>query len=73
MSAVPIALTATFANDPIKQTQWKGFVRKSRLAIAPAEFPVAVEALGHFLGPLAAALATGQEFALTWRPSGPWQ
>ncbi|MBI1348768.1 nucleotidyl transferase AbiEii/AbiGii toxin family protein [bacterium] len=73
MSAVPIALTAAFANDPIKQTQWKGFVRKSRLAIAPADFPVVVEALGQFLGPLAAALATGQEFALTWRPSGPWQ
>ena len=25
----PVALTATFANDPIKQTQWKGFLRKS--------------------------------------------
>lgn len=73
MSAVPIALTAAFANDPIKQTQWKGFVRKSRLEIAPADFHVVVEALGQFLGPLAAALATGQEFALTWRPSGPWQ
>lgn len=73
MSAVPIALTAAFANDPIKQTQWKGFVRKSRLEIAPAEFPVVVEALGHFLGPLASALTTGQGFALSWHPSGPWQ
>lgn len=73
MNAVPIALTAAFANDPIKQTQWKGFVRKSRLAIAPADFPVVVEALGQFLGPLAAALTTGQDFAVIWRPSGPWQ
>lgn len=61
MSAVPIALTATFANDPIKQTQWKGFLRKSRLEIASADFPVVVAALGQFLGPLAAALVTGKE------------
>ncbi len=73
MSAVPIALTAAFANDPIKQTQWKGFVRKSRLEIAPADIHVVVEALGDFLGPLAASLTTGKGFALIWRPSGPWQ
>lgn len=73
MIAVPIALTAAFANEPIKQTQWKGFVRKSRLQIAPAEFPVVVGALGHFLGPLAAALATGKDFVSSWSPSGKWQ
>jgi len=73
MSAVPIALTAAFANDSIKQTQWKGFMRKSRLEFAPATFPVVVEGLGHFLGPLAAALATGNDFVLSWSPSGKWQ
>jgi hypothetical protein len=73
MSAVPIALTAAVANDPIKQTQWKGFARKSRLAIAPADFPEVVAALGNFLGPLAVAITTGQEFALNWHPSGMWQ
>ena len=73
MSAVPIALTAAVANDPIKHTQWKGFVRKSRLEIAPADFPVVVAALRNFLGPLAVAITTGQEFALTWHPSGLWQ
>lgn len=60
MSAVPIALTAAFANDSIKQTRWKGFVRKSRLEIAPMDFPVVVEALRQFLGPLAAAITTGE-------------
>jgi hypothetical protein len=59
--------------DPIKQTQWKGFVRKSRLAIAPADFPMVVAALGNFLRPLAVAITTGQQFALTWHPSGLWQ
>lgn len=73
MSALPIALTAAFANDPIKAVQWKGFVRKSRLAIAPADFRIVVEALMQFLGPLAAALTTGQRFAASWHPHGPWQ
>ena len=66
-------LVYAVANDPIKQTQWKGFVRKSRLAIAPADFPMVVAALGNFLRPLAVAITTGQQFALTWHPSGLWQ
>ena len=73
MSAVPIALTPTFANDPIKQSQWKGFVRKSRLVIAPADFTVVIGALGQFLGPVAAALATDTVFDSIWSPSGGWK
>ncbi len=73
ISALPIALTAAFANDPIKQMQWKGFLRKSRLEIAPADFTVVIDALGHFLLPLAAVHATGQVFESNWRPPGPWR
>ncbi|MGV2334467.1 MAG UNVERIFIED_CONTAM: type IV toxin-antitoxin system AbiEi family antitoxin domain-containing protein [Planctomycetaceae bacterium] len=39
----------------------------------PAGFPVVVAALGNFLGPLEVAITTGQEFALSWHPSGLWQ
>lgn len=39
MSAVPIARTAAVANDPIKHTQWKGFVQKSRLGTRPLTSP----------------------------------
>jgi hypothetical protein len=28
-TTLPVALTATFADDPTKRTQWAGFVRKA--------------------------------------------
>jgi len=69
----PVALTDAFANDPIKQTQWKGFLRKSRIDIAPQDLTAVIEVISGFLLPLAGALAAGQEFASTWHPPGPWR
>lgn len=69
----PIALTAAFANDAIKQTQWKGFLRKSRLDIAPPQLADVVDAIGGFLLPLASVLAEGRTFDSTWQPAGPWR
>ncbi len=69
----PIALTAAFANDPIKQTQWKGFLRKSRLDIAPPQLADVIDAIGEFLLPLASALAEGRTFDSTWQPTGLWR
>ena len=69
----PVALTATFANDPIKQTQWKGFLRKSRLDVAPPQLTDVIDAIGGFLLPLASALSTGQTFSSEWHPPGPWK
>ena len=31
---MPLALTSEFSSDPLKQTQWKAFVRRSRLKLA---------------------------------------
>jgi hypothetical protein len=46
---------------PLKKTLWKGFSRKSRLEIATFDFPMKVDARGHFLRPLAEALWQGSE------------
>ena len=73
IAAQPFALTATFANDAAKQTQWKGFLRKSRLEIAPQELPVVIESISGFLLPLAVALSAGQTFPSVWHPPGPWR
>lgn len=69
----PVAFTAAFANDPIKQTQWKGFLRKSRIDIAPQDLPAVIEVISGFQLPLAGALAAGQEFTSIRHPPGPWQ
>lgn len=69
----PVALTDSFANDPIKQTQWRGFLRKSRLEFAPESLPEVVEELSLFLLPLATALSHGYAFSSVWDPPGPWK
>jgi hypothetical protein len=69
----PFALTPAFAADAGKQTQWRAFVRKSRLEDAPAELQEVVDALGAFLLPLAGAIDGGSAFDRTWRAPGPWQ
>jgi predicted nucleotidyltransferase component of viral defense system len=72
LSATPVAITAAFAEDRTKQTQWRAFVRKSRILDAPAELSGVVEALSAFLGPIAAVLAAGKPFAMMWKAPGPW-
>ncbi len=45
----PVALTAAFAEDPAKKTQWTAFLRKSGAPADPADLPTASAALGAFL------------------------
>ena len=67
----PVALTTEFAQDGSKTTQWRGFLRKSRIE-GPHELSQVVESLRAFLGPLAEALADGFEFESKWKAPGPW-
>ncbi len=69
----PVALTPSFANDSVKQTQWYGFLRKSRLDMAPPDLGEVIDEINRFLLPLAKALFAGQAFAGTWPPRGPWK
>ena len=67
----PIGLTAKFADDPTKKSQWRGFIRKSRLD-APPDLAEVVVAIASFLGPLLTALSAGKNFREKWVPPGPW-
>lgn len=68
----PFALSPACAAAPGKQAQWKGFVRKARLADAPSELSTVIGEIATFLLPLAAPVATGSDFRLAWRAPGPW-
>ncbi len=68
----PVALTEEFAADTAKATQWRGFLRKSRLDGAPGELAEVVEAIAAFLGPVAEALHGGRELVGRWKAPGPW-
>jgi len=69
----PIALTNSFAEDPAKVAQWRGFIRKSRLTNVPQDFGEVIETIGVFLGPVAKTLAAEKPFKAIWRSPGPWR
>ncbi len=69
---VPTALTDEFAADPIKQTQWTAFLRRSGLTDAPTDLASVIQDLRAFLAePLRAAAHRGT-LAKAWKPGGPW-
>lgn len=67
-----LALTAAFADDAAKQTQWKAFMKKSRLDNAPADLHGVIESLVGFLGPVAGAVRQAAAFSQSWNGPGPW-
>lgn len=69
----PNALTNSFAEDPTKVAQWRGFIRKIRLTSVPQDFGEVIEAISIFLRPIAERLAAEKPFEATWRAPGPWR
>ena len=62
----PLAYTSNFASSPDKQTQWKAFLRKSRLD--PLDLAQTIERISEFLSPILADTVTGA----TWNPESGW-
>ena len=73
VSAQPTVFEPSFAKDPGKDLQWRGFVAKSRLDKAPTAFEDAVAVIKAFLRPVAAALAAQKVFRGCWTAPGPWR
>ena len=73
VQAVPIALTVAFASDIVKQTQWEGFLRKTKLDSAPTSLQSVIDELTPFLRPVATAIQDQLHFAERWVAPGPWQ
>ena len=69
----PLALSTSFADDRIKQTQWKAFIRKGRLLIETPPLPGITEVLCGFLLPPVTALVAGRAFEMKWPAGGPWR
>ena len=48
---VPLALSDSFANDPMKRRQWQAFAKRGRLRLPTTSFAAVVEANRTFLMP----------------------
>jgi predicted nucleotidyltransferase component of viral defense system len=68
---LPVALTATFAEDLAKKTQWSGFVRKAGILDAGTLAETVATVVAFIEGPLTAAARGGSDGA-QWRAPGPW-
>ncbi len=70
---IPIGLTPDFSDNPLKQSQWASFLKKSRLVKESITLTEVVQILRDFLLPPAQALVAGQPFEQSWPAGGPWQ
>lgn len=68
----PEPFTPAFAEDAMREAQWDGFARKSRLDCGQVTFEQMVGVLSSFLYPIAEALAAGRGFDQIWTAPGAW-
>ncbi|RME26117.1 MAG: nucleotidyl transferase AbiEii/AbiGii toxin family protein [Deltaproteobacteria bacterium] len=71
-SDLPVALTATFADDPTKKTQWSGFLRKAGVKDA-GTLAETIAAVATFVEKPLLAAADGTLLQATWHAPGPWR
>ena len=69
----PVAFTGAFIQDKTKQAQWKGFLRKNRMAGDPDSFEEAIAAVSLFLKPVIDCLVNSKAVPAAWTAPGPWQ
>jgi predicted nucleotidyltransferase component of viral defense system len=68
---LPVALTATFTDDPTKKTQWSGFVRKSGIRNV-GSLAETVEVVTAFVERPLKAAAEETSLIARWPAGGPW-
>lgn len=71
--ALPLALTPGFAGIREKQVQWRGFLQRNRVLVAPPELAAVVAEIAAFLEPVIESARRGSTLRSTWPPGGPWQ
>jgi len=71
-TTTPVALTATFADDPTKKTQWSGFVRKAGVNAAGSLAEAVAAVAAYAEKPLLTA-AQGTSLSAMWHAPGPWR
>ena len=68
----PIALRPEFAELRDKATQWRAFVRRSRLVDENVTLSAVVARLHGFLWPVVGGLTSGRPTPKAWPAGGPW-
>lgn len=70
---IPLPLTTGFYNDTARGARWRAYLTKRGRLRASTDFATVGELIGLFLTPPWRALSSGDPFAASWLPGGPWQ
>lgn len=69
----PFGLSDNFAGDAGKQAQWRAFLRRAELALAPAPLSQLISTIRAFLMPLLRAASSSAASPKHWPRGGPWR
>lgn len=72
-ATAPAALTEAFSQDAGKQAQWRAFLKRTSITLAPQPFPELVSFIAAFVSPLLASNAITTMEGKMWPADGPWQ
>ena len=60
-----VAFEEGFADDPLRQSRWKAFVKKKK-ALIPVSLEETIETIEAFLGPVVGAIKNNSSFSQKW-------
>jgi len=69
----PSGLSDEFAQDKVKQTQWRAFWKKAVRRAPMPELPEVVASISSFLMPAVTSARPPAKFACKWPAGGPWR
>ncbi len=69
----PECFSNAFACNPTKIAQWKSFVHKNQLSLAPDSLGIAINQISQFLTPILESAFSDEFSKLTWHPSHSWK
>ena len=72
-AGIPLALTSRFADDPLKRTQWQGFLRKLDNCSAPDSLEQIQQQLRQFMLPPIRSIVANENFDWVWEPEKGWR
>ena len=69
---LPVAFTDEFKKDPLKTTQWKAFIRKSKPDKTNGSLDFIINEIEIFLLPILKAIKTDEQFLKRWKVDKGW-
>jgi hypothetical protein len=69
----PTVFELSFGEDRTRNTQWRGFISRTRLDDVPTAFSEITASIRKFLRPVSSAIAHDKPFRKNWKAAGPWQ